>query len=137
MERTLAIIKPDAVEKESIGKIINRIESEKFKIVGMKMVKITEDKAEKFYWVHHQKPFFRSLVKFISSGEIVVLVLERENAINHWREVMGDTDPATAKIGTIRKEIGSSIERNAVHGSDSLETAKEEIDFFFNELEVF
>ncbi|MCI4444835.1 MAG: nucleoside-diphosphate kinase [Candidatus Aminicenantes bacterium] len=131
MERTLAIIKPDAVRKRVIGKIIQRIEDEGFEILGMKMLQLSQDEARKFYLVHKDKPFYESLTNFMSSGQIVVLLLERENAIKHWREVMGATDPAQAKPGTIRREFGFSVERNAVHGSDSPQTAEEEIKFFF------
>jgi nucleoside-diphosphate kinase len=131
MERTLAIIKPDAVKKRIVGRIIQRIEDEGFKIVEMKLLRLTKKQAEDFYVVHKNKPFYNSLTDFMSSGEIVVMVLERENAISHWREVMGATDPALAKPGTIRHSFGFSIERNAVHGSDSPETADWEINFFF------
>jgi len=133
MERTLAIIKPDAVKKRIVGRIIQRIEDEGFKIVEMKLLRLTKKQAEDFYLVHKNKPFYNSLTEFMSSGEIVVMVLERENAISHWREVMGATDPALAKPGTIRHSFGFSIERNAVHGSDSPETAEWEINFFFPE----
>ncbi|MCX7973390.1 MAG: nucleoside-diphosphate kinase [Candidatus Aminicenantes bacterium] len=132
MERTLAIIKPDAVKKRIIGKIIQRIEEEGFKIVEMKLMHLTKQQAEGFYIVHKNKPFYQSLTDFMSSGDIVVMVLERENAIAHWREVMGSTDPALAKPGTIRHTYGFSIERNAVHGSDSPETAEWEINYFFS-----
>jgi nucleoside-diphosphate kinase len=136
VERTLAIIKPDAVKSGFIGKIIERIEREGFSIKGMKMLHLTEDKAGKFYIVHREKPFYESLKKFMSSGEIVVMVLERENAIEHWRKVMGKTNPLEADKGTIRAEMGTNIERNAVHGSDSPETASWEISFFFSEWEL-
>lgn len=136
VERTLAIIKPDAVKKGIIGKIIERIEREGFSIKGMKMLHLTEEKAGKFYFVHKDKPFYESLKKFMSSGEIVVMVLERENAIEHWRNVMGKTNPAEADKGTIRADFGTNIERNAVHGSDSPETASQEIAFFFSEWEL-
>lgn len=131
MEQTLAIIKPDAVKKKIIGKIIQRIEDEGFRIREMKLMRLTKQAAEGFYAVHKNKPFFSSLTEFMSSGEIVVMVLERERAIAHWREVMGATDPALAKPGTIRHSYGFSIERNAVHGSDSPETAEWEINYFF------
>jgi len=131
MERTLAIIKPDAVKKRIIGRIIQRIEDEGFRIVEMKLLRLTKKQAEDFYLVHKNKSFYNSLTDFMSSGEIVVMVLERENAISYWREVMGTTDPALAKPGTIRHSFGFSIERNAVHGSDSPETAEWEINFFF------
>ncbi|MGQ9618925.1 MAG: nucleoside-diphosphate kinase [Candidatus Aminicenantia bacterium] len=136
MERTLAIIKPDAVKKGRIGKIIERIEREGFSIKGMKMIHLTEEKAGEFYIVHKDRPFYESLKKFMSSGEIVVMVLERENAIKHWRDVMGDTDPVKAPKGTIRAEFGTNIERNAVHGSDTPANAEKEIPFFFSEWEL-
>ncbi|MCX6565231.1 MAG: nucleoside-diphosphate kinase [Candidatus Aminicenantes bacterium] len=131
MERTLAIIKPDSVKKNVVGKIIDRIESEGFRIVEMRLVHLTADAAMEFYAVHRQRPFFEDLVAFISSGDSVVLLLERENAIGYWREVMGSTDPGRAVPGTIRRIFGFSIERNAVHGSDSRDTAATEIAFFF------
>ena len=131
MEKTLAIIKPDAVKKRVIGKIIQRIEDEGFEILKMKMVHLSQDEAKRFYYVHKDKPFYNSLTEFMSSGRIVVLLLEGEEAIKHWREGMGATDPAQAKPGTLRREFGFSIERNAVHGSDSPQTAEFEIQFFF------
>jgi nucleoside-diphosphate kinase len=130
-EKTLAIIKPDAIKKRVMGKIIQRIEDEGFKISGLKMLHLTKDEAKAFYIVHKDKKFYAGLTDFMSSGEIVVMVLERENAIAHWREVMGVTDPALAKDGTIRHEFGFSIERNAVHGSDSTATAEWEIGYFY------
>lgn len=136
VERTLAIIKPDAVKRGIIGRIIERIEKEGFLIKGLKMLHLTEEKAGQFYIVHKDKPFYESLKNFMSSGEIVVMVLERENAIEHWRDVMGKTDPAEAEDGTIRAELGTDIERNAVHGSDSQESALKEISFFFSEWEL-
>jgi nucleoside-diphosphate kinase len=131
IERTLAIIKPDAVKKRIVGKILDRIEEEGFEIVEMKMVRLTKDGARAFYAVHTGKPFFDGLTDFMSSGEIVVMALERENAIAHWRQVMGETDPARAQVGTLRRTFGFSIERNAVHGSDSQQTAETEIVYFF------
>ncbi len=136
VERTLAIIKPDATKKGLIGKIIERIEREGFLIRGMKLLHLSEEKAGQFYIVHKEKPFYESLKKFMSSGEIVVMVLERENAIEHWRNVMGKTNPLEADKGTIRAEFGTNIERNAVHGSDSPENASKEISFFFSEWEL-
>jgi nucleoside-diphosphate kinase len=130
-EKTLAIIKPDAVKKKVVGKIIERIEDEGFEIQSMKMLHLAKEEAQGFYVVHKDKKFYNSLTDFMSSGEIVVMLLERENAIAHWREVMGATDPALAKPGTIRRGFGFSVERNAVHGSDSATTAEWEIDFFF------
>jgi nucleoside-diphosphate kinase len=131
-ERTLAIIKPDAVKKRVIGRIIQRIEDEGFNILGLKMVKLSQEEAKKFYAVHKDKPFYDSLTEFMSSGPIVVILLEGEQAVKHWREVMGATNPAEARPGTLRREFGFSIERNAVHGSDSPQTAEAEIKFFFN-----
>jgi nucleoside-diphosphate kinase len=131
VERTLAIIKPDAVKKKIIGKIIQRIEEEGFKILGLKMLHLTREEAKAFYIVHKDKHFYQSLTDFMSSAEILVMVLEGENAISRWREVMGATDPALAKTGTLRQMFGFSIERNAVHGSDSLPTAEWEINYFY------
>ncbi|MDD8021397.1 MAG: nucleoside-diphosphate kinase [Acidobacteriota bacterium] len=133
-EKTLAIIKPDAVKKRVIGRIIQRIEDEGFNILGLKMVKLSLEEAKQFYFVHRDKPFFDSLTEFMSSGPVVVMLLEGENAISHWREVMGTTNPAEARPGTLRRQFGFSIERNAVHGSDSSETAKTEIKFFFDNM---
>lgn len=130
-EKTLAIIKPDAVKKKVVGRIIERIEDEGFDFLGMKMLHLTKEEAKGFYIVHKDKKFYDSLTDFMSSGGIVVLSLERENAIAHWREVMGATDPALAKAGTLRHAFGFSVERNAVHGSDSRATAEWEIDYFF------
>src|SRR4030067_778290 len=118
-EKTLAIIKPDAVKKRVIGKVISRIEDEGFDICEMKMLRPTKQGAQGFYAVHKDKPFHDSLTNFMSSGEIVLLLLRREHAIAHWRSGMGATDPALAKPGTIRRELGFSVERNAVHGSDA------------------
>jgi len=131
VEKTLAIIKPDAVKKKLVGKIIQRIEDEEFKISGLKMLHLTKEEAQGFYIVHKDKHFYDSLTDFMSSGEILVMVLEKENAISHWREVMGATDPALAKPGTLRQMYGSSVERNATHGSDSPQTAEWEIDYFY------
>lgn len=130
-EKTLAIIKPDAVKKKVVGKIIQRIEDEGFRILRMEMIRPDRRLAEGFYSVHKSKPFFASLTEFMSSGDIVVLLLERDNAVAHWRQVMGATDPAVAAPGTIRHSHGFSIERNAVHGSDGPDTAAWEIDYFF------
>jgi len=135
-ERTLAIIKPDAVAAKQIGEIINRIEAEGFTIRALKLVSLTKSQAEGFYHVHRERPFFESLTAFMSSGPCVVLLLEHESAISHWRAVMGATDPAQAAEGTIRRALGSSIERNATHGSDASETAAGEISYFFNALEM-
>jgi nucleoside-diphosphate kinase len=132
-EKTLAIIKPDALKKKAVGKIIQRIEEEGFLISGLKMLHLSKEQAKGFYIVHKDKHFYESLTDFMSSGEIVVMVLEREDAINHWRKVMGATDPALAEPGTIRHSYGFSVERNAVHGSDGPDTAVWEIDYFYKE----
>jgi len=130
-EKTLAIIKPDAVKKRIAGKIIQRIEDEGFEIARMKLVHLTAEEAKGFYAVHKEKKFFASLTEFMSSGPVVVMVLEAEGAINRWRDVMGATDPALAEPGTLRRTYGFSIERNATHGSDAPETAEWEIKYFF------
>lgn len=132
-EKTLAIIKPDACKKRTIGKIIQRIEEEGFVIRKMKLIHLDQQEAGRFYDVHKGKKFFTSLTEFMSSGPSVVMCLEADNAIARWRAAMGATDPALAKPGTIRRSYGFSIERNAVHGSDSRETAVFEIGFFFKE----
>lgn len=131
MEKTLAIIKPDATKKRIIGKIIERIEEEGFTITEMRLARLTKDEAKGFYAAHREKGFYDSLCEFMSSGPVVLMVLEADNAIRRWRDVMGSTDPAQAKPGTIRHTYGFSIERNAVHGSDSRETAEWEIGYFF------
>jgi len=131
IEQTLAIIKPDAVGKNIIGRIIQKIEDEGFKIAAMRLVNMTKDEAKGFYIVHKDKPFYDSLTDFMSSGPAVVMVLEREDAIARWREVMGATDPARAKPGSLRHSFGFSVERNALHGSDARETAEWEIKYFF------
>jgi nucleoside-diphosphate kinase len=131
MEQTLAIIKPDAVKKRIIGKIIAVIEEDGFRITGMKMIRLNKEGAQAFYAVHKGKSFFDTLTEFMSSGEIVAMVLEGENAISRWRQIMGDTDPAKAKAGTLRRIYGFSIERNAVHGSDSQQTADWETHHLF------
>jgi nucleoside-diphosphate kinase len=131
MEKTLAIIKPDATKKRIVGKIVERIEQEGFTIVEMRLARLTKDEAKGFYIVHKEKGFYDSLCEFMSSGAVVLMVLEAEDAIRRWRDVMGATDPANAKPGTIRHSYGFSIERNAVHGSDARETAEWEIAYFF------
>ncbi len=130
MEKTLAIIKPDAVQKKYAGKIINRIYGKGFTIIGLKMFQLDKEKAKEFYEVHSERPFFNDLIKYMISGPIIVAVLEKESAISDWRELMGATDPAKASEGTIRKEFGENMEANAVHGSDSSETAAKEVPFF-------
>lgn len=136
MERTLGIIKPDAVQKGVIGEIINRIESSELKVVGIKMLQLTKARSEGFYAVHRGKPFFDELSQFMASGPVVVMVLEGENAIRKWRDVMGATNPEQAAEGTLRRDFGSDIGHNAVHGSDSPETAKNEVAYFFESHEV-
>ncbi len=136
LTRTLTIIKPDGVEQNNIGDIIRAFEQQRFKIVAMKMLRLTKQQAEGFYAVHRGKKFFDSLTTFMSSGRIVVMVLEAENAIARLREVMGATDPAQAQPGTVRKQFASSIERNVIHGSDAPETAAFEISYFFSEMEI-
>ena len=131
VERTLAIIKPDAVKKGLTDKIMQRIEKEDFKVSGKRTLHLTKEEAQGFYIVHKDKPFYESLTDFMSSGEIVIMVLEREDAISHWRQVMGVTDPLLAEPGTLRQMFGFSIERNAVHGSDSPATAEWEINHFY------
>jgi nucleoside-diphosphate kinase len=131
MERTLAIIKPDAVAAGHTGPIIQRIESEGFQIRAMRLVRLTRADAEGFYAVHRERPFFGQLADFMSSGPAVVLAIEAPDAILKWRTAMGATDPRKADAGTIRKDFGTSIERNATHGSDARETAASEIGFFF------
>jgi nucleoside-diphosphate kinase len=130
-ERTLAIIKPDAVERGLVGRIIARIEAAGFQIRAMRRVHLSQRAAEGFYDVHRARPFFRSLTAFMSSGPAVVMVLEAPDAIKKWRTLMGATDPAKADEGTLRKEFAESIERNATHGSDAAETAAYEVGYFF------
>lgn len=137
MENTLAIIKPDAYKKGASGKIIDRIIEEGFEIMGMKSAVLTKVKAEGFYEIHKDKPFFNELTEFMSSGKCILLALKRENAVNKWREVIGATNPEDADSGTIRKLFGSNTGNNAVHGSDSKENGNIEISYFFNENELF
>ena len=136
MERTLAIIKPDGVARGIIGEVIQRLESNKLKISAMKMLKMNKEQAEGFYAVHEDKSFFDSLTYFMSSGPIVVMVLEGENAIVKYREIMGATDYRQAAESTIRKDFATDIEKNVVHGSDSPDTAVFEIAYFFNRFEL-
>jgi nucleoside-diphosphate kinase len=132
LQRTLAIIKPDAVKKNAEGEIINMILNSGFRICGMKMLSITQEQAEGFYAVHANKPFFKSLTNFMSEGPIVVLALEKEgDAISEWRKLMGATNPANAEEGTIRKRFAESIERNSVHGSDAEDPARFELSYWF------
>jgi nucleoside-diphosphate kinase len=136
MEKTFAIIKPDAVAKGYTGKIIDRIEKEGFKIVAMKKIHMTKKMAEGFYAVHRDKPFFNDLTTFMSSNPCIVMVLKKENAISDWRKLMGATNPANAEAGTLRKEFGANIDNNAVHGSDAPETAEQETRYFFADIEM-
>ena len=135
-ERTLAIIKPDAVAGGVAGRIIAKIEHGGFKILAAKMIRMSFEDAAGFYAVHRQRPFFKSLCTFMTQWPCIPMVLEADNAIQRWRDLMGATDPAKAAAGTIRKEFASSIESNAVHGSDAPETAATEIAYFFNALEI-
>ena len=135
-ERTLSIIKPDAVGNNVIGKILQRFEDNNLKIVASKMMHLSKEKAEGFYAIHKDKPFFEKLVNFMISGPVIVQVLEGDNAISKNREIMGATNPDEAKNGTIRKDFARSIDENAVHGSDAVETANIEIKYFFDESEI-
>ena len=136
VERTLSIIKPDATRRNLTGAINERFERAGLRIVAQKRLRLTKDMAKRFYAVHAQRPFYGSLVAFMTSGPVVVQVLEGENAVAKNREVMGATDPAKADAGTIRKDFAESIEANSVHGSDSPENAAQEIAFFFSEVEI-
>ncbi|EAI5661991.1 TPA: nucleoside-diphosphate kinase [Campylobacter jejuni] len=136
MEKTLSIIKPDAVKKGVIGKILDRFESNGLRIAAMKKVQLSKEQAENFYAVHKERPFFKDLVEFMISGPVIVSVLEGEGAVLKNRDLMGATNPKEAKAGTIRADFAESIDANAVHGSDSLENAKIEIDFFFKPNEI-
>ncbi len=131
LERTLAIVKPDAISRGLLGAILGRIHQAGFEIVAIKSLRLTRAEAEGFYAVHRARPFFRDLTEFMSSGKVVVMVLEAENAIARWRDTMGATDPAKAAPGTIRREFGASIQNNCTHGSDSSQTAAFEISYFF------
>lgn len=137
LERTLSIIKPDAVAKNIIGEIYRRFEKANLRIIAARMIHLTKTQAEEFYAVHKERPFFKDLVKFMIQGPIMVQVLEGENAIIKNRELMGATDPKKADPGTIRADFADSIDANAVHGSDGIETAQQEITFFFKANEIF
>ncbi len=132
VERTFSAIKPDAVAAGHAGEILAMIEKAGFRVLGMRMLRLRKEQAEEFYAVHRQKPFYAGLVKFMTEGPVVVLALEREDAIRKWREVMGATNPANAAEGTIRKRFAANVERNCVHGSDAPETAQTELRFFFS-----
>jgi nucleoside-diphosphate kinase len=136
MQRTLSIIKPDAVKKGVIGEIISRFEKNGLRIAAMKKIWMTKEEAKGFYVVHKERPFYNDLTDFMSEGPVVVMVLEGENAIAKNREIMGATNPANAEPGTIRKDFAENVERNAVHGSDAPETAAVEIAYFFSALEI-
>jgi nucleoside-diphosphate kinase len=131
-ERTLAIVKPDAVSRGLVGEILSRIHQAGLEIVAIESLRLTKTEAEAFYAVHRSKPFFDELATFMSSGKVVVMTLEAENAISRWRELMGATDPAKAAPGTLRRQFGASIQNNCAHGSDAAETAAFEIGFFFS-----
>ena len=135
-DRTFAIIKPDAVKNGVTGKIYDRITSSGFNIIGAKIIKMSLDQAQKFYAIHKGKAFYEELTTFMSSGQSMVLALEKENAVSDWRATIGDTNPDKANKGTIRSDFATSIGENAVHGSDSYENAKKEIGFFFTESEL-
>ena len=137
IERTISIVKPDAVGKNVIGKIYDRFESNGLKIVAAKMKHLTRDEAEGFYAIHKERPFFGELVEFMMSGPVMIQVLEGENAVAKNREIMGVTNPINAGVGTIRKDFADSMSENAVHGSDSLENAQIEINYFFQPEEIF
>ena len=134
--KTFTILKPDTLKARNAGAVISRLEQEGFRIRSMKMLHLTQTQAEGFYYVHKERPFFPSLVKFMTEGPVILMVLEADNAIDKLRKVMGATDPAKADAGTIRKQFGTNIERNAIHGSDGPETAAFEIGYFFNQLEI-
>ncbi len=136
VERTLAIIKPDAVKRGLTGEILSRIHAAKFRIVAIKSLRLTQAEAEGFYFVHRERPFFGELTEFMSSGKVVVMVLESESAVSKWRDTMGATDPAKAAPGTVRKELGTSIQNNCTHGSDAAATAAFEIGYFFSGFEL-
>jgi nucleoside-diphosphate kinase len=137
MERTFAIIKPDAVKKGHAGKILSRIEEAGFRVCALRMIHMSKREAEGFYHVHRDRPFFGGLTDFMSSGPCIVLCLEAPGAIKQWRDLMGATDPAKAEAGTLRKEFGASIDNNATHGSDAPDTAAFELGYFFRGLEQF
>jgi nucleoside-diphosphate kinase len=135
-ERTLVIIKPDAISRNLAGEILKRIEASGLCIRALKLIRLTQAQAEQFYQVHHARPFYASLCAYMSSGPVAVGVLEGEQAISRWRELMGATDPLKALPGTIRKDLGTDVEKNAVHGSDAADTAAVEIPFFFSAVEI-
>jgi nucleoside-diphosphate kinase len=134
MQTTLSIVKPDAVAARNTGAILTEIESSGLEIVALRKLRLSKADAEKFYAVHQQRPFFASLVEFMTSGPVVVAALRGDDAIKRWRDLMGATDPAKAAAGTLRKRFGANVENNACHGSDAVETARQEVAFFFPEL---
>lgn len=136
LQRTLAIVKPDAVDKGATGEILKRIEANGLRIIGLKRVQLTEQQARGFYAVHKERPFYGDLVKFMTSGPVVIAALEGEGAIKKWRDLMGPTNSTEAPAGTIRGDFGTDVERNASHGSDAPETARVEIAYFFNATEI-
>jgi len=136
MEKTFSIIKPDAVASGKAGKILSLLEENGFRLVALRMTKLSQSQAEGFYAVHRERPFYGSLVKFMTEGPVIVMALERADAVKKLREVMGATNPANAAEGTVRKLYAESIERNAIHGSDAPETAAQELAFFFNSVEL-
>ena len=136
MQKTFTILKPDTLKAGNMGAIVAVLEKQGFRVRAMKMLHLTTSQAEGFYYVHKERPFFSQLVKFMTEGPVVTMVLESENAIEKLRKVMGATDPAKADAGTIRKQFGTNIERNAIHGSDGPETAAFEMSYFFNALEI-
>jgi nucleoside-diphosphate kinase len=136
MERTFAIIKPDAVARHLAGDILKRVEASGLRVVGLRLTQLSRAEAESFYAVHKERPFYKSLCDYMTSGPVIVAVLAGEGAIKRWRDLMGATDPAKAAAGTIRKDFGENVEQNATHGSDAPETAANEIAFFFRGLEL-
>ena len=136
MDRTFAIIKPDAVKNRHTGNIYDRIQKHNFKIIGAKLLRMSHEEAEGFYRIHKEKPFFNDLIEFMTSGPCMVLALEKENAVESWRRAIGPTNPQEAEEGTIRKDFASNVQENAVHGSDSNENAQKEIAFFFLDSEL-
>jgi nucleoside-diphosphate kinase len=136
MQKTFSIIKPDAVASGKAGKILSLLEENGFRIVALRMLKLSQGQAEGFYAVHKERPFYNGLVKFMTEGPVIVMALDREDAVKKLREVMGATNPANAADGTVRKLFAESIERNAIHGSDAPETASQELAFFFNSVEL-
>ena len=137
MEKTFVLIKPNVMKKQKAGEIIKRFQKEGLKLVGLKMMQVSKDLCQEFYSEHKERPFFQELVSFISSFPVIILALQGENAVFRVREIMGDTDPKKAKEGTLRYQYGDSIGENAVHGSDSLQSAQRELDLFFSSEEIF